>query len=82
MDGSCWELFGEKYHTNPRFLLGPGDVDMINLWRLFQGGGMGGGHLPDSGGVIDQPAIMMDAFTIMDKAERELKNATGRETRR
>ncbi len=50
---------------------------MLMLWRAFQGGGgglMGGGigHLPDPGGMLQQAAIMMDAFAVMNAAERDL----------
>ena len=61
------------YDTNPRHHLDQGYFDMITLWQLFQGSDYGVGHLPDSGGVMEQTAIMMDAFAIMNKAEAELK---------
>ena len=38
---------------------------MVRLWRLYQGGDMGVGHLPDAGGSMDQAAIMLDAFSLM-----------------
>ncbi len=44
---------------------------MVGLWRLFQGGGMGVGYLPDAGGAIDQPVIMMRAFAVMSNFEHE-----------
>ncbi len=35
---------------------------------------MGGrGHLPESGGIMDQPSIMLEAFSIMSSAEAGLK---------
>jgi hypothetical protein len=45
---------------------------MVNLWRLFQGNGYGAGHLADSGGILDQAAIMMDAFALMNNIESTL----------
>jgi hypothetical protein len=42
---------------------------MVQLWRLYQGGGMGAGYLPDAGGAIDQPAAMMAAFALMNQFE-------------
>lgn len=45
---------------------------MVRLWRLYQGGGMGIGHLPDSGGTLDQPVIMMQAFALMSDFEHRL----------
>lgn len=62
-----WELFGEGYRVNPRHLVTDDDLDMIRLWRLFQQG-----HLPDTGGVMDQPAAMIDGFGIMAAAEADL----------
>lgn len=45
---------------------------MVRLWRLYQGGGMGG-HLPDGGGSLDQAAIMLDAFGVMSSTEAALR---------
>jgi hypothetical protein len=46
--------------------------DLLRLWRAWQGG-MGPGHLPERGGMLDQPAWLMDAFALMSKAERDMK---------
>jgi len=46
---------------------------MLRLWKAFQGGGMGIGHLPDAGGFGDQAAIMIEAFEIMSAAKAELQ---------
>ena len=62
-----WELFGGGYRANPRYLVTDRALEMISLWRLFQQG-----HLPDQGGVMDQAAVMIDAFGIMSSAEGEL----------
>ena len=62
-----WELFGAGYRVNPRYLVTDDALEMISLWRLFQQG-----HLPDQGGVMDQAAVMIDAFGIMTAAEGEL----------
>lgn len=35
------------------------------------------GHLPDAGGTLHQPAIMMDAFAAMSAAEQELRRTHG-----
>ena len=73
-DGSHWELFGEVYETNPRLQLDDGASHMVRLWRYFQGVDMGIGHLPDAGGLLDQAAIMLEAFGVMSAAERWLKD--------
>jgi hypothetical protein len=59
-DGSNWQLDNQIYETNPRLLLSDNDFEMVNLWQMFKEG-----HLPDSGGMMDQAAIMIDAFIIM-----------------
>lgn len=59
----------ELYRTNPRLLLTDGDWSMVRLWRLWRGGGMGVGLLPEPGGVFDQAAVMLDAFEYMDGVE-------------
>jgi hypothetical protein len=51
--------------------------DLVTLWRLFKGGGMGPGPLPCAGGSGDQPAALMDAFAIMSGAEAEFKKSLG-----
>jgi len=50
---------------------------MIRLWRLYQGG-LAVGHLPDAGGTLDQPAIMLDAFALMSATEHELQPGRSR----
>jgi hypothetical protein len=71
-DGSFWELFGERYPVNPMFVVEPWAMEMIRLWRLFQGG-TGVGYLPRAGGTLDQPYILLDAFNVMSLAEEELR---------
>lgn len=81
-DGSEWELFGERHARNPRLLLTDGELEMVRLWRAYRPSpgriaGMAAGylpvvgHLPESGGVGEQAAIMLDAFDIMTQAETE-----------
>jgi len=71
-DGSAWELFGDRYPRNPRLLVTPESEAMVTIWSMWRGGGFGSGHLPDAGGSLDQPAIMLDAFGIMEAAAKEL----------
>lgn len=54
-------------------LIGEGEIEMLRLWRAYRGGGMGPGHLPEAGGLMDQAAIILAAFDIMSAAEAELK---------
>ena len=62
-----WELFGAGYRVNPRHLVTDDSLEMVSIWRLFQQG-----QLPDHGGVMDQAAVMIDAFGIMTRAEDQL----------
>jgi hypothetical protein len=62
-----WELFGEGYRVNPRYLVTDDALEMVSIWRLFQQG-----HPPDWGGVMDQAATMIGAFGIMSSAESDL----------
>ena len=71
-DGSAWELFGERHETNPKLLLGQDEAEMVRLWRMTRGGDFGQGPMPEAGGVMDQAAIMLDAFAVMSAAEAEL----------
>lgn len=47
---------------------------MLHIWRLSQGG-MGSGHLPETGGSMDQSTKMMEAFAIMGAFEAELRDS-------
>ncbi len=70
--GPGWQIAGIVYPKNPKRLLEGWEREMLQIWRLWQGG-FGPGHLPDSGGSLDQAAIMLDALAIMDATERALK---------
>lgn len=52
------------------------DYEMLNLYADYCGG-LGGGHLPFSGGVADQPACVMESLRILHNAiqlaEKDLK---------
>jgi hypothetical protein len=54
---------------------------MVRLWRLYQGG-VGIGHLPESGGAAEQACIMLEAFGVMTAAELEMKPSAGGATSR
>ena len=47
--------------------------EMLRLWSLWRGGGMAPGPLPEAGGIMDQPAIMLEAFAVMTAGEAELR---------
>lgn len=69
-------MFGERHPTNPRLGLDDNAFEMVRLWRLYQGGMVSGwapGWLPDPGGVLDQAAVLLDAFAVMSAAEAALQ---------
>ena len=66
------EVLGESHFYNPAYDVEPATHELVRLWRLAQGG-MGLGLLPEAGGSLDQPAILLAAFDVMTAAERELK---------
>lgn len=74
-DRDLIELFGEDYRFNPRELLTEDDHAIAQLWamRRSAGGMGGGGALPDPGGLLDQPALLMEALQIMDGALAEIE---------
>ncbi len=75
-DGSAWLvcLGGEetRFDANPRLRVAPWAHDMQRLYLWTERG-----YLPDGGGVGDQPAIMLDAFDVMDSQEKECRAAAG-----
>lgn len=71
-DGGPFEIGGDFYETNPRFGLPAWTQAMVQSWQLYLGGGLGLGYLPDAGGALDQPAIMMEAFRYMCRIRQEL----------
>ena len=46
---------------------------MVTLRALFRGGGFGVGVLPEAGGVMDQSALMLDAFAWMERVSAWIK---------
>lgn len=45
---------------------------MLMLWRAYDTGA-GSGHLPDPGGMMDQPAVMMAAFAWMSRVAAHIE---------
>lgn len=59
------------WSRNPRHLLPAAWLRVVALWRHSQGG-MARGWLPGAGGVNDQPAWLMDAFSILSAEENRM----------
>lgn len=69
---------GATYTTNPRLLLPPSTADMLRAWHAARGRGFGSASLmatpvlPEAGGLLDQAALNLDAFDVMDAAQAAL----------
>jgi len=57
---------GEKYYRCPVKLIRPWAKWVLGLYRHYRDG-----HLPYSGGVMDQPAKLMEAFLVVASAIEE-----------
>lgn len=58
----------DLWHFDPRLAVRACDLDMVRLWlwcARFTENGPEMARLPQAGGVLDQAAIMMDAFAAL-----------------
>ena len=80
LEGDAW-LFEEigfgRLTVHPIHLLDAEDLALLDLWLAWRGNGLSAGHLPEAGGVMDQPSYTMTAFRIMDAAESALREKRG-----
>jgi len=68
------ELGLGPFRVHPSALIGDEESGVVDLWRDWRGSGMGTpGHLPFAGGAADQPALLVDAFRLLDWAAEQLK---------
>ena len=59
--------FLDDWHFDPRLAVRPCEIETVGLW--FSCGGRDGlRHLPQAGGLLDQAAVMIDAFNIIAAA--------------
>ena len=56
---------GEPWPDNPALTVPPPCRDLVRLWAACRGGMGGLAHWPDAGGVGDQAAWVVDAFTLL-----------------
>lgn len=72
------DVLGDLWQFNPRWVVTDGEKEMVRLWAM--GGGLDGvSHLPEAGGLLDQAAVMVDAFAIITSAAaawRDLKKGS------
>jgi hypothetical protein len=69
------DTLGEEWRVHPRYVVGEGELETVRLW--IHAGGLELRHLPEAGGVLDQAAIMLDAFTVISQAARKLIKKDG-----
>jgi hypothetical protein len=80
-DGSDWLVAGQPWEgDNPRLTISPAWHDVVRLWAACRAPEGGIAHWPDSGGVGDQAAWVVDAFSTlatlhaaMNEAEQKLR---------
>ncbi len=54
-------------------LIGEEELAVIALWQQSRSGMGGPGHLPFAGGSAEQPAILIEAFRILEGVAAKLK---------
>lgn len=64
---------GERWRINPRVCLPAVYFHVVRLWFRCRGGMGGLAHLPERGGLNDQPAWLMEAFNHLANTEAELE---------
>ena len=63
---ACPEIGWPELRVHPRFLLQEDEVTVSHLWWQHRGGMAGPGPLPFGGGTAEQPALVMDAFGVLN----------------
>ncbi len=58
--------------VHPKWMAGPEERAIVDLWSMSQTGMGPGGPLPFAGGTADQPVALMVAFAVVDAAWRKL----------
>lgn len=70
--GGDWLVGGRPWRRNPRHAIPAGIFHIVRLWARCRGGMGGAGHLPEPGGINQQPAWLLAAFRICDDADHEI----------
>ncbi|ONG56967.1 hypothetical protein BKE38_05070 [Pseudoroseomonas deserti] len=74
-EGGYWEAGGRLWKPNPRFYIPRNIFHVVSLWFRCQGGMGGLAQLPGVGGVGDQAAWLMRAFSLLDGEEAKARRA-------
>ncbi len=65
-----WIVLDEEWDENPARAVGAEWFEVLRLWRICNAG-QGYTVLPDSGGVNEQSAWLMDAFATLNRLEAQ-----------
>jgi len=74
-----WEIGGHSFAENPRYIVPRWAQELVKLWmrlRAARGAGpagLGPMLLPVAGGLLDQPALAIEAFELFDHWLEELR---------
>jgi hypothetical protein len=63
------EVLGDAWHFSPKCWLTDDDHEVVRLWASA-GGFDGLRHLPQAGGLLDQSALLSDAFRVVETTAR------------
>lgn len=64
---------GQSFYRCPLFYIDAGVLETIQLWKWSRKG-----HLPEPGGVLDQPMKLMESIDVLDSAfEQQLAEKHG-----
>lgn len=66
-------MLGDAWHYPPQLGVSRGDLETVRLW-LSAGGLEGPRMLPQAGGLLDQAALMMDAWNVTRSAAAEWRD--------
>ena len=68
-----WELNGEEYQGCPFKVVTRESADFIRAFNFYELG-----YLPNTGGWLDQPAKMLDAFEVITKELKKIEDEKSR----
>jgi hypothetical protein len=73
--GGEWDVGGAVWRHNPRHLVPKRIFHVVKLWNRCRSGMGGFAALPDAGGINQQPAWLMNAFSVLEAADERLRAA-------
>lgn len=69
-----FQIDGQSFHRCPLHYVDEDVLEVVRLWKWSRKG-----HLPCEGGVMDQPAVLMEAIDLIDSSfESALEDQRGK----